>query len=334
MAKARSRDFHKARSCHYTQLKKSGNEVLLPKRVDISFQMLGQFPAHATKEQIVNNFAALFIAIILGINLLLPNDVKASTTTPHDPIIYVHGVGVPSFPFEKIVPLPWLFKKLGYRLYIAKTPATASLEESSQVLLQEIKRLVPLGRYHLIGHSMGGLVARLALSQNIQESHRCLSLTTISTPNHGAPVADWVLKEIERASSSRLLQRILDFFGNDIEVVRQLSTKYVEHTFNLNVMNSSNVKYFSLGFYIPNPTLLYTQNPYMLLANKINSDAGFPLSDGPVTIESANWGKSLGIRPGDHYSSTSEILFGGKIIYADVMRTITNNLNQEFYPNK
>lgn len=48
------------------------------------------------------------------------------------------------------------------------------------------------GKFHLIGHSMGGLDARVVASR---WPERVASVTTLCTPHRGSPVADWVGKQ-------------------------------------------------------------------------------------------------------------------------------------------
>lgn len=60
------------------------------------------------------------------------------------------------------------------------------------------------GPFHVIAHSMGGLDARF-LTTHLQQKYnspsypnRILSLTTLSTPHHGSPVADLLVQQVQK----------------------------------------------------------------------------------------------------------------------------------------
>jgi hypothetical protein len=59
-----------------------------------------------------------------------------------------------------------------------------------------IKRKFPAGEIHIIAHSMGGLDCRSLIGRNLlglADPGRIASLTTLSTPHFGSPVADLLL---------------------------------------------------------------------------------------------------------------------------------------------
>lgn len=245
------------------------------------------------------------------------------------PIIFVHGVGISHHPYQTIFPIKKVMKQLGYQLFIAKTPAVASLDVSADILKNEIERLVPEGPFHLVGHSMGGLISRLVVNKH-NLADRVLSVTTLSTPNRGSKVADWLYEKITYGRNSKIISQLLKLFGNSLDVVKELTTEHITTVFNKIATKEEQVKYFSMGFYIPKPRTKYTLNPYLLPASILNEKLGRPLSDGPVDIESAKWGIHLGNMPGDHYSETAPLRFGGKTIYKEVFATVTKNLDLYF----
>lgn len=64
-------------------------------------------------------------------------------------------------------------------------------------LADRIAKQFPTGEVHIIAHSMGGLDARCLLAKNLNglaDAGRVVSLSTISTPHHGSPVADLLLR--------------------------------------------------------------------------------------------------------------------------------------------
>jgi triacylglycerol lipase len=63
----------------------------------------------------------------------------------------------------------------------------------AEVLAAKIQDQFPVGEVHIIAHSMGGLDSRGLIAKNLHglsDPGRIKSLTTISTPHRGSPVAD------------------------------------------------------------------------------------------------------------------------------------------------
>lgn len=241
------------------------------------------------------------------------------------PVIYVHGVGAPYQLFEAFDYMKKLFNKHGYPLYIAQTPATASIEDSADKLYQEIRKFVPTGPYHLIGHSMGGLVARSAINKYALHD-RCKSLWLVSVPNKGSLVANWAWDKFQSNQETPGLKNILKWFADDINVIQQLTTTHVEQKFNALVDNRGKLPIFSIGYYIPKPIYLHTQNPYLLLGHLVNTFMGHPISDGLVSLESAKWSTYLGSFPGDHYATQGPVPFKGRFIYIQSFEKIIKKL--------
>ena len=72
----------------------------------------------------------------------------------------------------------------------------ASVSTRAQELADHINHAFPTGPIHIIAHSLGGLDARCLLARNLNglaNPGRVVSLSTISTPHHGSPVADLLL---------------------------------------------------------------------------------------------------------------------------------------------
>jgi hypothetical protein len=85
------------------------------------------------------------------------------------------------------------------RLHVVKTLPTASLRQRTVLLLNEMKAAASDdGPIHLIGHSSGGLDARLAVTPEVSLpegieaeplARRVRTVITVSTPHQGTPVA-------------------------------------------------------------------------------------------------------------------------------------------------
>ena len=72
-------------------------------------------------------------------------------------------------------------------------PPLASAEERARILADKIAQAFPSGAIHIIAHSMAGLDSRIVIGANrngLSAPGRIASLTTLSTPHRGSPVAD------------------------------------------------------------------------------------------------------------------------------------------------
>src|SRR5437868_3724757 len=75
----------------------------------------------------------------------------------------------------------------------ADVPALDTSERRAGVLADLIQQKFPQGEVHIIAHSMGGLDSRTLIARNLNglsAPGRIASLTTLSTPHRGSPVAD------------------------------------------------------------------------------------------------------------------------------------------------
>jgi triacylglycerol lipase len=157
--------------------------------------------------------------------------------------------------------------------------------------------LDPTHKTHIIAHSMGGLDSRWMLSpanpNRIQTPIR--SLTTISTPHRGSPIADLIDSPKKLSALSGLPfglnanppQPTLDQLGISLSGLRDLTTQACL-TFNATYVDSPGVTYFSVagsgrsGF-------PQTAGVFLMFYGYISALTGQP-NDGLVTVPSATWG--------------------------------------------
>jgi triacylglycerol lipase len=103
-----------------------------------------------------------------------------------------------------------------YRLHVVKTLPTASLRQRTALLVGQMAEAASAddGPIHLVGHSSGGLDARLAVTPDVSLpgevqaeplARRVRTVVTVSTPNQGTPVATFF--------SSLLGQQLLEVFS-------------------------------------------------------------------------------------------------------------------------
>lgn len=157
--------------------------------------------------------------------------------------------------------------------------------------------LDPAQKTHIIAHSMGGLDSRWILSpvnpNQIKAPIR--SLTTISTPHEGSPIAD-LIDSPERLSAfaalpfglhANPLQPMLDALGISLDGLRNLTTQYCR-SFAASCTNNAGVAYFSVAG-AGRSSFPETAAVFLLFHKYISALTGQP-NDGLVTVQSAQWG--------------------------------------------
>jgi triacylglycerol lipase len=160
-----------------------------------------------------------------------------------------------------------------------------SVELRAQELAAQINAKFPTGEVHIIAHSMGGLDARCLLARNLlglAGGGRVVSLSTISTPHHGSPVADLLLGEpagLEFPFSNLLAQ----FAAVHAHALLDLTTTGAPGFKERDPV--SGVRYFAYaGAGLASP-LLFPTHVY------IESREG--ANDGVVSVNSATWPSQL-----------------------------------------
>lgn len=118
--------------------------------------------------------------------------------TTHYPILLVHGL----FGFDRIGPFE-LFRDIkhalrsaGARVFVPHLSATHSNEARGEQLLAQIDRVLEgtgADKVNLIGHSQGALAARYAAAI---APEAVASVTSVSGPNHGSELADFLRKAL------------------------------------------------------------------------------------------------------------------------------------------
>ncbi len=124
---------------------------------------------------------------------------------------------------------------LGGLLYRFNTRRPAVLAERISQKIERVCDRYDLDRFHVIGHSQGGLVARQYIQQH-GGHRRVKSLLTLGTPHHGTPTAvlgSWMMlggllsaAPFDLMPGSRFLERLSrDAFPSDIP----LTSVYSKH---------------------------------------------------------------------------------------------------------
>jgi triacylglycerol lipase len=235
------------------------------------------------------------------------------------PVVFEHGLGITGGVYEILIPLKKFFADRGYELLIAETPSAGHLAERARILNDEIQRLVPTGRYHLIAHSMGGVDSRLAIHE-YGLGDRVMSLTMLSSPNRGSPLADFVM--------AHPLDPRVRVLHDYMDAISDLTIDKMTREFNPRVTDDPRVRYFSMGFYIPAPTALRSFVPWLVVLNGLMALDGEPRNDGMVPVDSARWGEFLGAFPADHYSETGPIPLIGGVSYLQTFGRVLDRLDR------
>lgn len=251
---------------------------------------------------------------------LMGHPLWAGEKLPTRIVVFAPGLGTSGDFYRDQKILSRLFKRRGYRLVIADTATEGSIQERARSLVESVERQIPQGAFHLVAFSMGGLDARLALSQGAFKD-RVVSLTTLSTPHRGSPAASWLL---ERIKSSSFLH-----ISPGLRAALEDLTPEQMNRFNSLHPDPPGVLFFSMGFYLPpGPEALYTLNPIIWAGHRVLKDAGEGRNDGLVSTVSARWGQSLGEYPGDHFSETMNLPFFGRPITPEIFERVIRHLDR------
>ncbi|MFD2556317.1 esterase/lipase family protein [Sphingobacterium tabacisoli] len=212
--------------------------------------------------------------------------------------------------------------------YYGNTDAWGAVTDNAKMLkstLQEIAERDDVEKFNLIAHSKGGIDARYMISQ-LNEENIIASLTTVSTPHLGTPIADFFLERYlsEDSITRKLIQKIAFLFGgnspNPIELIQNLSTSNMLR-FNTENQDSNKVFYQSMAstMNIPQDDLFYA-----LSFKYLRRTAGE--NDGMVTLENTRWGEKF-----EHVKTTKGISHAG---ITDIGRMKIGNLNiPQVYPD-
>jgi triacylglycerol lipase len=212
---------------------------------------------------------------------------------------------------------------------------TRGLDLLAQV--EAIQRESGYARVNLIGHSQGGLDARVVASMR---PDLIASVTTVATPHRGTIVADVVLELVrdDRLQDAldalvRLIGAALyDTVGEETSVfdsLRQLSTDGGD-AFNDTYPDVEGLPYYSIAgrsarttaFRDPCPSgespdfmdrwNIYTDplDPLLSVPGAIVTERAFggEVNDGLVAAASARWGRFLGCIPADHLDQIGHLL--------------------------
>ena len=220
-------------------------------------------------------------------------------------IVLVHGVlGFrEKFGVEYFRGVAEHFRKRGLRVFVPELDPTRGIELRGTQLRDQVTAAFSSGalesgaKTHIVAHSMGGLDSRYVLSP--ANPHGLAipirSLTTISTPHRGSPVADALDKTIDFNPFPHLpfsppgnpLESALHALGISLDSMRNLTTGFCRG-FSARYVDRADVTYFSVAG-VGRPVFPQTAGPLLLFHQFIWAKTGQP-NDGMVPKASADWG--------------------------------------------
>ena len=236
--------------------------------------------------------------------------------------VLAHGLGGSAASFDPTIVTA--IESLGHIVYRSQVPGVESVAVRAAALGPQIDALMTATgatKVHIIGHSMGGLDARYLISK-LGYGTKVASLTTISTPHRGSPLADVALGLTESSilSESEAFEAIVEIVGQtDTAALDRALVDLSEaqaQAFNAQVTDVAGVKYQSYaGFSTPGQidndnasamcgaALPGETQTLLVLAQPIvaNGTDRIP-NDAIVSIPSAQWGTFGGCIAADHLS--------------------------------
>jgi triacylglycerol lipase len=212
------------------------------------------------------------------------------------PVVLVHGIvahdrkGIINF-WGRI---PKKLEEDGVKVFFGNTDSWGVFESNAKILAETIEKILQetqSEKVNIIAHSKGGLDARYLIWKH-GFGDKVASLTTVSTPHHGAELADLIFSK--KIVHSRIGKKALEVFGKwygDIypdlyNVNYQLTTEYMNE-FNKVVLMDDRVYYQNIYTTMKNSfdDLMFF-NSYWYIKKTIGDN------DGMVSEYSAKWGNN------------------------------------------
>jgi triacylglycerol lipase len=231
-------------------------------------------------------------------------------------IVLVHGIlGFrQKFGVEYFRGVAEHFRAQSFAVFVPELDPTRGIEFRGNQLCDQINNSFSSGlldrtqKTHIVAHSMGGLDSRYILSpvSRKQLMAPVRSLTTISTPHRGSPIADLIGKPLDLLPFPHLpyrpaanpLELALNELGVSLDGLRDLTTASCQ-AFSAKYTNDPSVNYFSVAG-SGRAGIFGTASALLLFGQYLLASTG-RRNDGLVTVDSASWGTfDPTTWPGDH----------------------------------
>lgn len=229
--------------------------------------------------------------------------------------------------------------KNGEAVFVTVVPPYDTSEARALALskqIDEILKRTGKAKVNLVGHSQGGMDARVITSpQGLAYGDRVASVTTVATPHHGSKVADAVLGLLKYVPADvidsvtgdflALVQKTAFELQSDAHLraqVAELSEKYMSTVFNPKYKDAPGVVYMSYagrtnlrtgigvcddGKYGNDPLDVDVTQAMLAPLAIFLEEGKLKVNDGLVTVESAKWGEFQQCVPADHLKEVGQL---------------------------
>jgi triacylglycerol lipase len=276
---------------------------------------------------------------------------ESAATTPDPsgapyPVVLLHGMA--GFGKLEVGPLQVTYfkgvveelTKHGESVYVTIAPPYDTSEVRAQAIAKQIDEILARTgkkKVNLIGHSQGGLDARvLASPHGLGYGDRIASITTVATPHRGSAVADALLEAVDVLPEGPV-DEVLDGALKLLEITAyelktdahlraqgtELTEKYMREVFNPKYVNDPRVAYKSYAgrtnlrtgvldcndaTYPNDPFDVRIAQPMLVpLAAFLEEGLALKVNDGLVTVESAKWGTFEECVAADHLQEVGQL---------------------------
>lgn len=172
----------------------------------------------------------LFQLPLLSYSLLSSRDESIEPGEPdgHPPLVFVHGLWGSAGDFMLMSWYLWfLGRKRSYRIHFEKNQSIDDMARALARFIRKVRKVTGEPRVDIISHSLGGVVARIAVSEH-RLGTGVGTLLTMGSPHHGTwsaryastiktrdlrPDSDLILR-INRKAWPRSI-RVFNFFSNN-----------------------------------------------------------------------------------------------------------------------
>jgi len=169
-------------------------------------------------------------------------------------------------------------------------PVDGRICDRAPELARQIQARFPTGEIHIIAHSMGGLDSRFLLTKNLHGlADRIVSLSTISTPHRGSPVADAVLGLLPGIDAEPVRMLLDRFASLGSGALDDLTTRAAVK-FNQENPDLPHVRYLS---YFGSGHISLALRPTSDLMRSCGATQEQKINDGVVSLHSARWPADL-----------------------------------------
>ncbi len=276
--------------------------------------------------------------IRIGAKTLVASGLRAMETKPAEvdtacePIVLMHGfAGFREIKLgrwtilEYFEGVPRLLRAMGYLAFAPEvSPFDDPLARARQwrTKIDDIRRQTGAEKVHLVGHSQGGLDARVLVSptgtpqptpigmlDGLGYGAHVASVTTLATPHFGSLVADAIEGDIPGHNEAvKAVKRAMELIAlaitgkpQDIDdAAKALTRRFMLEHFNPTIQDAPGVRYYAVAGDPITENVVYPllRPTYRLLNNEPASAGGGP-NDGLVTVMSSLFGHSPPVDRGE-----------------------------------